>query len=175
MNNEQLQILSTEISTDPLTRGYSGMTDVQIRDSLNNTIDRPNTRSITAIVEYLATKKHRTNQGNDTTYAHILGRLYMVANAKVGDDTLDRGAGNEMEVQHIAGASEWLILIQSLYFDSIDFDDTDLPYGYMENAGVWSSTHSSEIKALSQSQRSRASELGLGRVSTADVTYAKTL
>ena len=32
MNKAQLQILKDEIANDPLTRGYSGMTDAQIAD-----------------------------------------------------------------------------------------------------------------------------------------------
>jgi len=34
------QALKTEIDTDALVRGYAGMTDQQVADSLNNTIDR---------------------------------------------------------------------------------------------------------------------------------------
>lgn len=34
------QILADEITNDPLARGYSGMTDEQVTDSLNLTIDR---------------------------------------------------------------------------------------------------------------------------------------
>lgn len=32
--------LKSEIDSDPLIRGYAGMTDQQVADSLNNTIDR---------------------------------------------------------------------------------------------------------------------------------------
>jgi len=35
-----LDILKTEIDTDPLTRGYAGMNDAAVADSLNNVIDR---------------------------------------------------------------------------------------------------------------------------------------
>jgi hypothetical protein len=36
----QITILKTEITTDPLARGYSGMTNQQVADSLN-TVNRP--------------------------------------------------------------------------------------------------------------------------------------
>lgn len=39
-----LQVLKNEIDTDPLARGYSGMTDQQVADSLN-TVDRTRNRS----------------------------------------------------------------------------------------------------------------------------------
>ena len=35
MRNTDLQILNAEITTDPLARGYSGMTDLQIANNLN--------------------------------------------------------------------------------------------------------------------------------------------
>ena len=40
-----LQILNSEITGDPLSRGYSGMTDAQIADSLN-TANRPQTNTL---------------------------------------------------------------------------------------------------------------------------------
>jgi hypothetical protein len=39
-----MEVLITEIQTDPLVRGYSGMTDQQLMDSLNAE-DRPTTRT----------------------------------------------------------------------------------------------------------------------------------
>lgn len=39
------KVLKNEIDTDPLTRGYAGMTDQQVADSLN-TVDRTRNRSV---------------------------------------------------------------------------------------------------------------------------------
>ena len=39
------QVLKNEIDTDPLVRGYAGMTDQQVADSLN-TVDRTRNRSV---------------------------------------------------------------------------------------------------------------------------------
>lgn len=47
------KILKTEIDSDPLTRGYSGMTDLQVSDSLN-TVNRDNWVPITAAQVYEA-------------------------------------------------------------------------------------------------------------------------
>ena len=35
-----MSILEDELNNDPLARGYSGMSDTQVLDSLNNTIDQ---------------------------------------------------------------------------------------------------------------------------------------
>lgn len=35
MNHNQMEILKTEISTDPLTRGYSGMSNIEVATDLN--------------------------------------------------------------------------------------------------------------------------------------------
>lgn len=35
MTNEQLQVLADELASDPLSRGYSTMNDVEVSDSLN--------------------------------------------------------------------------------------------------------------------------------------------
>lgn len=40
-----IQALATELTTDPLSRGYSGMADEAAADSLNNTIDRNRNRT----------------------------------------------------------------------------------------------------------------------------------
>ena len=40
------QVLKSEIDTDTLTRGYAGMTDQEVADSLNNTLDRALTRDV---------------------------------------------------------------------------------------------------------------------------------
>lgn len=45
--------LKTEINTDPLGRGYSGMTDAEVATSLN-VIDRPSDRSTVSTGEILA-------------------------------------------------------------------------------------------------------------------------
>lgn len=40
-----MTVLSNELADDPLARGYSGMTDAQATDSLNDTLDRERNRT----------------------------------------------------------------------------------------------------------------------------------
>ena len=82
----RITTITTELTTDPLARGYSGMTTVQKTDSLNKTIDRPDSNSISAMFDYLINKNHRTNQDSDIQYTPIIGRLYHVAESAIGDD-----------------------------------------------------------------------------------------
>ena len=48
MNKAQLVILKNEITTDPLTRGYSGMTDQEIADDVNTEYRSMQLQSMTA-------------------------------------------------------------------------------------------------------------------------------
>lgn len=63
------QILTNEITTDPLNRGYSTMTDLQVMESLN-TVDRPapdlNYLSSTQIFEVLDPTDYETLEASPT-------------------------------------------------------------------------------------------------------------
>ena len=63
MDHNQIEILKTEISTDPLSRGYSGMSDLEVADSMN-TVNRPVTR------EYV-TGSEIFNATNDVEYSAL--------------------------------------------------------------------------------------------------------
>jgi len=172
---DRIATIADELTTDPLTRGYSGMTDEQVKSSLN-AVDRPNDNSIAAIVSYLLNKKHRTNQGGDDTYSPIIGRLYHIARSNEGDDPFGRaGAYGGLDVQHIHACQTYITLFESPHAGSMDFDDTNLPYGYVEASGAWSTTHSTALKALSQNQISRGVEIGVGYVRVGHVTEARAL
>lgn len=45
--------LATELTTDPLARGYSAMTNQQAADSLNNVKDRPRDRGVISSYEII--------------------------------------------------------------------------------------------------------------------------
>ena len=44
MDHDQIEILKAEITDDPLSRGYSGMNDLEVAGSLN-TVNRPVTKT----------------------------------------------------------------------------------------------------------------------------------
>ena len=169
------QALATELSIDPLTRGYSGMTDLQAADDLN-TEYRPANNVIGAMMEYLVNKKHRTNQGGDDTFSPIIGRLYHVARSNGGDDPFSRaGTYTGLDIQHIHACQTFITLFESAQLADLDFNDANLPWGFVEASGAWSTTHTSDMQALSDNQISRAQELDFGYVLEGDVLYARTL
>ena len=61
MNKAQLQILKDEIENDPLTRGYSGMTDAQIADDLNSEYRERNFDRLDASTVFNAVDKAEYN------------------------------------------------------------------------------------------------------------------
>lgn len=155
--------LINELTTDPLTRGYSGMTDAQAATDLN-TVYRPANNVLGEMLKYLITRKHRTNQGGDDTFSPIIGRVEHVARSDGGGDPFGRSSGGYtgLDVQHIHACSSFLELFRSQHLLDLDFADSNLPYGFVEASGAWSTTHSADLQALSQNQITRAQELELG-------------
>ena len=170
------QDLASELTSDPLVRGYAAMTDEQAAVDLN-TAYRPAVNVIGEMVNYLLNKKHRTNQGGDDTFSPIIGRLYHVARSNEGDDPLGRAPGGYtgLDIQHVHACQTFVCLFESQHLLSMDFDDADLPYGYVEASGAWSTTHTDDLKSLSLNQITRGTELGLGEVKAADITFARAL
>lgn len=166
-------VLASELTVDPLTRGYSAMTDVQAATDLNSTY-RPAPNVIGAMMKYLMNKKHRTNQGGDDTYSPILGRLYHVARSNEGDDPFSRaGAYAGLDIQHIHACQAFITLFESDQLADLDFNDANLPWGFVEASGTWSTTHTSELQELSDNQITRAAELGLPLLTDNDVARAR--
>lgn len=167
-------VLADELTTDPLVRGYAGMTDAQAADDLN-TVYRSSPAVIDDILQYIVKRNHRTQQGTDTTFTAIVGRLFHASGSAVGDDPFGRGAGNELTLVHLHACKFFTSLINSPQISQLDFSDVNLPTGQVNGSGVWSSAHASDIEALSDNQISRAIELGLGSVTVGDVEYARAL
>ena len=166
-------ILATELIDDPLLRGYSTMTDTEARVDLNS-LYRPSNNIIGAMMEYLINKKHRTNQGGDDTFSPIIGRLYHIARSNEGDDPFGRaGAYAGLDIQHIHACQSFITLFESAQLADLDFNDANLPWGFVEASGAWSTTHTSELQALSDNQISRATELGLPVLTDTDVSRAR--
>ena len=167
--------LAAELTVDPLARGYSAMSDSEAAADLN-TEYRPAKNFITAMMEYLVNKKHRTNQGGDDTFSPIIGRLYHIARSNDGDDPFSRaGAYTGLDIQHIHACQTFITIFESSQLEDLDYNDTNLPWGFVEASGAWSTTHTSEMQALSNNQISRAVELGFGVLRDGDVVYARSI
>lgn len=141
----------------PTTGAYNA--DNALAAAELNAVNRPNSNSVGAMMAYLLNKKHRTNQGADTTYVPIIGRLGMVAESAVGSDPFGRGAGNELNLAQITACKTFLLLFTSPHLTATDLDDANLPYGYTEASGAWAASHTAALQALSQNQLSRAQEI----------------
>ncbi len=186
----QLQILKTEIDTDPLTRGYAGMTDLQIADDMN-LFNRAGAAPSSAVFAYLASETNQTGQGSDTTATSILGRLQHVAEARPkatqvgneydGDDVFDRGtASGHVKVKEKHAAAMLFALVTSGQSVDVDWTANAFDSALDElvgnaNAGVMKPGDKTAIVALSQNITTRGRELGLGKVREGHVTQAKAL
>ena len=166
--------LKSELTTDPLARGYGPMSDSAAAIDLN-TVYRPSPAPLLDILQYIVELNHRTQQGTDTTYSTILGRLYHAAESTVGGDPFGRGVGNEITLVQLHACKFFIALFESPQIASIDYGDTNLPTGQVNGAGVWSAGHATAIEALSDSKISRAAELGFPVLGAGDVAIARAL
>ena len=174
--------LKSEIDTDPLARGYAGMTDQQVADDMN-LFNRDAPATSQAILQYLTLERFR--QGS------LYGRLMMVALSRPVRD----GASNwsippvplgvsdadiAITQEHIAAANAILryadvdvattVTLLDTRFDAL-LDDIG-PTG-CEAIGANDKT---ALQALSQNQQSRAMELGIGgHIKESDVAFARSL
>jgi hypothetical protein len=77
MNKAQLQTLKDEIANDPLTRGYSGMTDAQIADDLNTEYRERNLDRLDASTVFNAINKAELNALTDANKATVWNILHL--------------------------------------------------------------------------------------------------
>lgn len=174
----KLQKIKTEIDTDPLTRGYSVMTDLQVADDMN-IVYRGADGGISGMARYCFENKSRTNTGTDTVSTSLLGRLQVVAEATAGTDPM--GTTSNLTQQNVHNAKALLNILLSPHVETVDFVNTEI-VGLLENmsggagnAKVWKTADVDAIKALSQNKQSRANELGIGKVLAGQVTEARAI
>jgi len=173
----KIAILKTEIDTDPLARGYVGMTNLQIADDMN-LVNRDTEGGTVGMLTYLLKNRSRTNTGTDTVATSIYGRLQSVAESVVGDNPFG-ASGNSISMEHIHTAKMLIALITSPQVSTMDFVNVevvimlDLMGGGAGNAKVMKPADIVAIKALSENQQSRGQELGVGIIREGDVEGAK--
>ena len=130
------------------------------------------------MLNYLAKNRSRTNNGADLTPTTLLGRLHAVANGSVGADPFGTGvAGDQLTMEAIHAARNFLTIVTSPQLSTFDFVDTELDAAYlaMETVKVWKSPDTASLKGLSQNATSYALQEGLGIPSTTDITAARAL
>ena len=171
--------LKAELDTDPLTRGYSGMTDQQVRDDLH-TLYRDAPHNPAALLDYMMKTEFR----NSTIY----GRVGLIADLQPDPTTGDFGnaptgasaAAVAIDVRMVSAAKA-LIRLTSDTGGAIStpLTNTELTNILTEmdtsNAEVMSIAQRDAIIGLSQNQQSRATELGFGFIHIGDVQNARAL
>lgn len=181
---DNLQILSDEITNDPLGRGYAAMSDQEIADSLN-TINRDKAESVNELFSYLLTTRTHTNQGTDTTAGNstpsiIMGRLIHAAEQATlpadpfgaGSTPSDKQISNTRELHSIKA---FLHILQTSAETGVNYVNAEIQNILNDciNGGVFNTVNRDAIIAFSQNKQSRASELGLPTVLVGHVTEAR--
>jgi hypothetical protein len=147
--------LADELATDPLSRGYSGMTDAAASASLN-AVDRPGR------VKALEVKR----------YLQLTGEWAAIAE----DANTHPTRGTKLSCRAIVDA-----LADFETFDLQDAQIRGVITAALEALQVTGGTghlddaQTAEILALENNRQTRAQELGLGVVHVGDVEYARSL
>lgn len=177
--------LKTEITTDPLTRGYSAMSDAEVAVDMN-TAYRSAPGTLEAVFTYMMSTRTHTNQGTDTnasngTPSTLLGRLIMAAQATsvpadpfgAGDTPLTR----TLNSRGLHSAKAFLFMLQAGLVANVDFTNTEQGDILQDlvNGGVMTATNRTDIIAISENANTRAQELGFGEMSEGYVAYARSI
>lgn len=176
-----LTALKTEIDTDPLTRGYAGMTDAQVAADIN-TVNRPDTVSIEEVLKFLILDNVHSTNGNDTQDRSLWQRMKEVVSlaevptSGTADPWGSTEIGNVSEIQQAKTHTLFDFFTLSAQ-GSLPVDLTNSNFKvYLagaQAAGCMSTAQETALLALSDNLQSRAQELVLGKVRTADVTAAR--
>jgi hypothetical protein len=174
--------LQAELTTDPLSRGYAGMTDAQVVTSLMTVVDRPVPVDIAVILKFLMLDNTHKTDGTDTQDRPIWRRMKEVVNLNA---TPDGGVlnpwgsavlGNISEIQQIK--THQLLDYFTLFAQgnlAVDLQDSNFQI-YLagaESAGCMSTAQKDALLDLSNNQQTRAQELQLGVVYEGDVALAR--
>ena len=141
--------LKDEITNDPLTRGYSGMSDQEVADSLN-TVDRTVQIRVshTDVMTWAASGPRKKVEDNKDNANEALAAASLVALDLIADGVTT--------------------------FDTSDNGNQTLLSGLV-SGGVLSGDDQTALMALGQSTVSRAAELGLGHIRVGDVIAARSI
>ena len=142
--------LSIELATDPLTRGYSGMTDAAVVDSLY-TKNRPGPVPAKDVRRYLL----------------LAGKWPMIVDTAAQDGTATTRVACINIIDSLAN------------FDDFDLEDSGVlavvtaGLDALVTATLIDEAHKTAILAMGNNRQSRAQELNLGRVLPGHVAAAR--
>lgn len=168
--------LKTELTTDPLARGYAAMGDEAAAVNLTTLIDRPADGSVKALLNYLLVNKNRTGDGTDTVTTSMLGRLILIGGAALASKPFGTTTASfDVTLDYKCSALALLEIIRNPNIQTLPYQSSTLQVLLtdMINAGVMKAADKTAIIAMSNNLQSRAVELGLGGVTTSDVARAR--
>ena len=148
-------VLANELNTDPLARGYAGMTDQQAADDINT--------------------EYRT-----VNYPVFTDGL----NAAIRESLKWTTYRERSEIQTVANVYDFPAMreFMDLFFSTSETQPLDLQNPYftwlidsMESEGSMGTGAANAIRAFGERDVSRGTELGIGTVAEGDVQYARTL
>lgn len=158
----RIDVIATELQTDPLTRGYATMDDAAAAASLN-AVDRPTDASLGDVMTYLVLE---SKDG-----CSLYGRIAVVAESAVGDSPL----GAALTLAEVCAAKA---IVASLAPGSGAVADA-LGTGMqslitlMVSAGAIDAANGTAIQAMAENQQSRGQEIGAGNVAVGHVAMAR--
>jgi len=166
------EIINTEITTDPLARGYAGLSSEKIRDDANTTY-RVNAQGVwlSDLYQYLSHEMNDPGTGEEWPVLVMLKELAeenTVQGTPENDQFADKVAINLMgfidKATDAGGQLIWL-----------DFSKPAIEFTFdtLRNVGVISQVQRDAIENLSDVPQSRAAELGTGTWTTGDVVRNK--
>ncbi len=152
-----IDVIADELTGDPLTRGYSGMTDQEATDDGNLKLySSPVTA--TQVRDYLMLEQFKPISETGTNALQVYGRLTMVANAAEGGDPFG-GTGDPLALtnDHIASAITFKAIIDAADDFELDLNNSDFDRILTDifNGKVLSAPHRTAIKAMSDDLLSR--------------------
>ena len=174
-----IKLLKDELALGhPVTGAYS--VDNQIATDELNVVNIDAEGGVDGVTRYLLTNRSKSDQGNDTVATSIMGRLRHLADSAVASNPFDRQGGTSREVtlEQKHAAIMLLTLVENPQLSTLDMVNTEFEAGLTALGGgtgarVMKPADIDAIKALSQNQQSRATQVGLGRVRVGDVEKAR--
>ena len=177
-----IEIIKTEITDDPLTRGYSGMTDVQVANDMN-TLYRPlDNVSIETIIKFLLMDNTHKTDGTDTQDRSIWQRMKeVVALSSAPDGAVanpwgSTAVGTITEIQQIKTHQLLDFFTLSAQGDlSVDLADSNFQVyvAGAEASGCMSASQETALLGLGDNLQSRAQELEISKVTVGNVMEAR--
>ena len=170
------EILAADLTTDPLGRGYVGMTDQQAADDLNTSYRDADIRP-GALFDYLSSETAKDIPADTATV--IYGRLKRVdQSGAIGASTFGADPANSNLTDVGLDACRTLLAMADQdRLGAFTERTTKIRFKEMleavKDAGVMKPSDVSAIVALSQNQQTRGQELGVGRIKEGHVAEAR--